>query len=164
MTQHLGRETKSVYGCGENVVGLVWPPFMKNVLTFFLKRIVLVKTNTPYSPPLFKSKVIGNWFFFLLPYTEKKILTESSYKLKSEVKVKSLRRVWFFATPWTVAYQAPPSIGFSRQEYWNGLPFLCPVESSLPRDQTQASCIGDRHFNLWATREAQYKLRIVLIL
>ena len=38
-------------------------------------------------------------------------------------KVKSLSCVWLFATPWTVAYQAPPSTGFSRQEYWSGLPF-----------------------------------------
>ena len=44
---------------------------------------------------------------------------------KSEVKVKSLSRV--LATPWTVAYQAPPSMGFSRQEYWSGLPFPSPV-------------------------------------
>ena len=36
------------------------------------------------------------------------------------VKVKSLSRVWLFATPWTAAYQAPPSMGFSRQEYWSG--------------------------------------------
>ena len=37
--------------------------------------------------------------------------------------VKSLHRVWLFATPWTVAYQAPLSMGFSRQQYWSGLPF-----------------------------------------
>ena len=37
------------------------------------------------------------------------------------MKVKSLSCVWFFATPWTAAYQAPPSMGFSRQEYWSGL-------------------------------------------
>ena len=54
------------------------------------------------------------------------------------------------ATPWTVAYQASPSMGFSRQEYWSGLPFPSPGESSLPRDQTQVSCIGGRRFNLWA--------------
>ena len=36
--------------------------------------------------------------------------------------VKSLSRVRLFATPWTVAHQAPPSMGFSRQEYWSGLP------------------------------------------
>ena len=40
-----------------------------------------------------------------------------------KVKVKSLSRVQLFATPWIVAYQAPPSMGFSRQEYWSGLPF-----------------------------------------
>ena len=37
--------------------------------------------------------------------------------------MKSFSRVRLFATPWTVAYQAPPSMGFSRQEYWSGLPF-----------------------------------------
>ena len=41
-------------------------------------------------------------------------------------KVKSLSRVWHFLTPWTVAYQAPPSLGFSRQEYWSGVPFPSP--------------------------------------
>ena len=40
---------------------------------------------------------------------------------KWKVKVKSLSRVWLPATPWTAAYQSPPSIGFSRQEYDNGL-------------------------------------------
>ena len=43
-----------------------------------------------------------------------------------EKKVKSLSRVRLFATPWTVAHQAPPSMGFSRQEYWSGLPFPSP--------------------------------------
>ena len=41
---------------------------------------------------------------------------------KWKVKVKSLSRVWLFSTPWTAAHQAPPSMGFSRQEYWSGLP------------------------------------------
>ena len=43
------------------------------------------------------------------------------------VKVKSLSRVWLLATPWTAAYQTPPSMGFSRQEYWSGLPFPSPT-------------------------------------
>ena len=38
------------------------------------------------------------------------------------MKVKSLSRVQLFATPWTAAYQVPPSMGFSKQEYWNGVP------------------------------------------
>ena len=45
---------------------------------------------------------------------------------KWKVKVKSLSCVWLLATPWTVAYQAPPSMGFSRQEYWSGVPLPSP--------------------------------------
>ena len=41
---------------------------------------------------------------------------------KWKVKVKSLSHVQLLATPWTAAYQAPPSMGFSRQEYWSGVP------------------------------------------
>ena len=41
---------------------------------------------------------------------------------KWKVKVKSLSRVWLLVTPWTAAHQAPPSMGFSRQEYWSGVP------------------------------------------
>ena len=41
---------------------------------------------------------------------------------KWKVKVKSLSRVWLLATPWTAAYQAPPSTWFSMQEYWSGVP------------------------------------------
>ena len=47
---------------------------------------------------------------------------------KWKVKVKSLSCVWLLATPWTVAYQAPPSMGFSRQEYRRGLPFPSPLQ------------------------------------
>ena len=45
---------------------------------------------------------------------------------KWKVKVKSLSRVWFLATPWTAAHQAPLSMGFSKQEYWSGLPLPSP--------------------------------------
>ena len=45
---------------------------------------------------------------------------------KRKVKVKSLCRVQVFTTPWTAAHQAPPSMGFSRQEYWSGLPLPSP--------------------------------------
>ena len=46
---------------------------------------------------------------------------------KWKVKVKSLSHVWLLATRWTVAYQAPLSMGFSRQEYWSGLPLPSPT-------------------------------------
>ena len=48
---------------------------------------------------------------------------------KWKVKVKWLSHVWILATPWTAAYQAPPSIGFSRQEYWNRVPLPSPFET-----------------------------------
>ena len=44
----------------------------------------------------------------------------------SLVKMKSLSPVRLFETPWTVPYQAPPSMGFSRQEYWSGVPLPSP--------------------------------------
>ena len=49
-----------------------------------------------------------------------------------KLKVKLLSRVQLFATPWTVAYQAPLSMGFSRQEYWSGLPFPSPGDLPNP--------------------------------
>ena len=58
-----------------------------------------------------------------------------------KVKVKSLSCVQSFATPWSVAHQTPPSMGFSRQEYWSGLPFPSPGESSRPRDRTMSPAL-----------------------
>ena len=67
------------------------------------------------------------------------------YRHSLKVKVKSLNRVRLFATPWTVARQAPLSMGFSRQEYWSGLPFPSPgdlpnpgIEPGSPALQTDA--------------------------
>ena len=52
---------------------------------------------------------------------------------KWKVKVKSLSHVRPSATPWTAAYQVPPSLGFSRQEHWSGLPFPSPMHESEKR-------------------------------
>ena len=67
------------------------------------------------------------------------MLNCSTFNLLGKVKAKSLSRGWLFVTPWTVAYQAPLSMGFSRQEYWSGLPFPSPgdlpdpgIESGFP--------------------------------
>ena len=57
------------------------------------------------------------------------------WEVKHTIEVKSLSRVQLFVTPWTVAYQAPPSMGFSRQEYWSGLP--CPPTGDLPNPGIQ---------------------------
>ena len=50
-------------------------------------------------------------------------------------EVKSLSHVWLFETPWTVAHQDPLSMGFSRKEYWSGLPF--PSPGDLPNPGTK---------------------------
>ena len=68
---------------------------------------------------------------------------------KWKVKVKSLSRVRLFVIPWTVAYQAPPSIGFSRQEYWSGLP--CLLQGIFPTQRLNLS--GERQ------RSSLYTLR-----
>ena len=52
------------------------------------------------------------------------IIHRHHLKIMLTLEVKSLSRVRFFANPWTAAHQAPPSMGFSGQEYWSGLPFL----------------------------------------
>ena len=62
-------------------------------------------------------------------------MAESEEELKSllmKVKVKSLSHVRLFATPWTVAYQNPLSMGFPRQEYWSGMPFPSPGDPPDP--------------------------------
>ena len=55
-----------------------------------------------------------------------------SMQLTMKVKVKLLSRVRLFVTPWTVAYEVPSSMEFSRQEYWSGLPFPSPGDLPDP--------------------------------
>ena len=70
--------------------------------------------------------------------------------------VKSLSHVQLFVTPWTVAHQAPLSMGFSRQENWNGLPF--PTSGNLPDTEVeprsptlQADALLSKPIYLWRT-------------
>ena len=58
--------------------------------------------------------------------TLERVAISFSNAWKWKVKVKSLSRFWLFTTPWTAAHQAPPSMGFSRQEYWSGVPLPSP--------------------------------------
>ena len=76
--------------------------------------------------PLSLTKDIYDYWF----YNPKYYLFYISVKVK--VKVKLLSRVRLFATPWTVAHYAPLSMGFSRQEYWSGLPFPSPGDLPNP--------------------------------
>ena len=74
--------------------------------------------------------------------TEHAMFTASlECKVKVKVKGKSLSCVRLFATPWTVAHQAPPSMGFSRQEYWSGLPFSSPGDLPDPGIEPRSPAI-----------------------
>jgi len=63
------------------------------------------------------------------------VAISSSNAWKWKVKVKSPSHVRLLATPWTAAHQAPPSMGFSRQEYWTGLPLLLIKVPIYPHTQ-----------------------------
>ena len=67
-------------------------------------------------------------------------------KHKMKVKVKSLSHVQLFATPWTVAHQAPLSMGISRQEYCSGLPFPSSGTLPNPRIEPTSPALGGGFF------------------
>ena len=77
------------------------------------------------------------------------------------MKLKSLSCVRLLATPWTAAYQAPPSMGFSRQEYWSGLPLPSPkntlegINSRISEAEEQISELEDKMVEI--TSEEQNK-------
>ena len=68
---------------------------------------------------------------------------------KWKVKVKSLSRVRLFGTPWTAAYQAPPSMEVSRQEYWSGVPLPSPDIMLLILKCYTVYFLGTRTFSFW---------------
>ena len=61
--------------------------------------------------------------------------------MKGEGEKKPLSHVRLSATPWTVAHQAPPSMGFSRQEYWRGEPFPSPGDLSNPGMESRSPAL-----------------------
>ena len=73
---------------------------------------------------------------------------------KWKVKVKSLSRVWLLATPWTAAYQAPPSMEFSRQEYWSRVPLPSPSKKTYR--WPKSTCNDTQH--PWLSEKGKSKL------
>ena len=62
------------------------------------------------------------------------------------MKVKSLSRVQLFATPWIAAYQAPPSMQFSRQEYWSGVPLPSPIFIASGQNFLSLPLLGSKFY------------------
>ena len=94
-----------------------FPTFLHWIPPFSCLRIILAILH--HSPPISSETLL-----YLLPYF--------LYESESEKKVKSLSYVWLFATLWAVAHQAPLPMGFSRREYWSGLPFPSPGDLPDP--------------------------------
>ena len=84
------------------------------------------------------------------------VAISSSKVRKWKVKVKSLSRVRLFGTPWTAAYQAPPSMGFSRQEYCSGVPL--PSPGSISREPKIESPNSFRLRTIRGTEEKEASL------
>ena len=85
-------------------------------------RLYLFSLGSPFHPPL--PSPSGHHRALSWAFCAMQQIPTVYFRHESEVK--SLSRVWLFATPWTAAHQALPSVGFSRQEYWSGLPFPSP--------------------------------------
>ena len=71
------------------------------------------------------------------------------------MKVKSLSRVRLFVTPWTVVFKAPPSMGFSRQEYWSELPFPSPGDLPDPEIELVSPALAGGFFTTEPPRKLQ---------
>ena len=99
-------------------------------------------------------------FLQILPYSLIKDHWENFFKALwtlSQAFSQLLNHVGLFVAPWTVAYQAPLFMEFSRQEYWSALPFPTPGNLPEPRDQTHlssVSCIDSWSLYHWTTWEA----------
>ena len=106
---------------------------------------VLLSQFVPSSPspavstsPFFTRLIYFSRLIYMCSYTMLGFLSDfTPYK----VKVKSLSCVRLFATPWTVACQAPPSMGFSQHKYWSGLPFPSPWDLPDPRIEPRSPAL-----------------------
>ena len=74
----------------------------------------------------------SKWYKLIERQTPYTIIYVWNLKYDTSEPVTLLSYVWLFAIPWTTAYQAPPSLEFSRQEYWSGLPFSSPGDLPNP--------------------------------
>ena len=121
----------------------------------FCHRVVWICQNYTYVPsllnlplPLHHPTSLGcylplGWAF----------VSHSNFSLSLVVQL-----FWFFVTPWTVAHQAPLSMGFSRQEYWSGVPFPSPEGLPDPVIKLASPELSGRFFTIWATWASQLPL------
>ena len=102
------------------------PPILANILIWRLPPPKLLQSCLTLCDPIDGSPPGSSVLGILQARTLEWVAISFSNAWKWKVKGKSLSRVWLLATPWTAADQAPPSMGFSRQEYWSGVPLPSP--------------------------------------
>ena len=132
--------------CFNKYQNKVWRVTRRRKLTWTKKRLVPSPLLSLHSPCLISSIATA-------------LNTISTLKWS---KVKSLSRVRLFATPWTVAHHTPPSMGFSRQESWSGLPFPSPgglphpgIQPRSPALQADALTSAPPGKHWWAPNHTQ---------
>ena len=79
--------------------------------------------------------------FYIIPYAIFIKIFLHIFLISPNKRKVTLSHVWLFATPWTVVYQASLSMGFSRQEYWSGLPFPSPGDLPDPGIEPQSPAL-----------------------
>ena len=133
--------TASSFRIWKSSTGILSPPLALLVVLLPNAHLTMHSKMSVSRLMMTPSCLSGSWRSFLYSssmYSCHLFLISSASVVK--VKMKSLSCVRVFVTPWTVAYQAPPSMGFSRQECWSGLPFL--LQGIFP---TQGSNMGLPH-------------------
>ena len=92
---------------------------------YSLRQLLLYSLQLQYTSYVTENKYKQIWGIYDNIFINHLVHTQSEW-------VNSLSCIRLFANPWTVAYQAPPSVGFSRQEHWSGLPFPSPEDLPDP--------------------------------
>ena len=129
----------SIYLSLNEVKSILSRPRVVFVMTYFTETPVVVAAKSLQSCPTLCDPLDGNPPGSSVPgilqaRTLEWVAISISKAWKWKVKAKSLSHVRLPATPWTIAHQAPPSMGFSRQEHWSGLPLPSPRHMLFPRN------------------------------
>ena len=137
----------NIGNCPERVVGSLSVQFSHPVMSDSLRPMNWSTPGLPAAKPLQSCPTLcdpidssppdSSVHGILQARTLEWVAISSSNAWKWKVKVKSLSHVRLLATPWTAVYQAPPSMGFSRQEYWSGVP--------LPSPKAGIACLPVHH-------------------
>ena len=154
--------------------------FLQYLNTAFSCFCCLLEPDFPYNFPVLLCLLIR---FFLMTLSPPQLLlslhvihiptlrfsldrlptTSQTQRIHRCVCTSSLSCVPLFATPWTVACQAPLSVGILQTRKMEWVPKSSSRGSSQPRDRTTVSCIADRIFTIWTTREACIHSQVSLL-